>query len=143
MSAGVADRKEAVLVKALEAVFTGDRTSLPDVFAVDVVGWSPNFSVNSREELEDEFEENDSALSNVAFSVDTLDLVGDKAIAEWRVAADHSGPLLISDDLLLEPTGRRVVLAGATFAEFRGDRICAFRSYFDDAAIVEQLLFEC
>ena len=80
--------------------------------------------------------------SGVVISFDAIYVVGDHAIAEWRVAAEHTGPLVISDDVAIEPTGRHVELAGASFAEFRGDRICAFRSYFDDAALVEQLLRE-
>lgn len=79
--------------------------------------------------------------SNVVVNIDGLNLMGPKAIAEWRLAADHTGPLVIEGEDVLEPTGRRVVLSGATFAEFRDDRICAFRNYFDDAAPVEQLLF--
>ena len=79
------------------------------------------------------------------FSVDSLDVVGNKAIAEWRASADHTGPLVIGDgdddDLVIEATGRTIVLAGATFAEFDGDQISALRTYFDDAAIIEQLLF--
>jgi predicted ester cyclase len=58
------------------------------------------------------------------------------------VAADHTGPLFIDDDVVIEPTGRRLHLSGATVAEFDGDRICAFRSYFDDLALVEQALGE-
>ena len=41
----------------------------------------------------------------------------------------------MEDDVVLEATGPRLVLAGASFAEFRGDQICAFRHYFDDAAL--------
>jgi predicted ester cyclase len=74
--------------------------------------------------------------------VQALDQVGDKAIAEWHVAADHTGPLVVDDDLTIEPTGRRLHLSGATVAEFDGDRVCAFRSYFDDLALVEQVLAE-
>lgn len=74
--------------------------------------------------------------------VQALDQVGDKAIAEWHVALDHTGRLAIDDDLVVEPTGRRLHISGATIAEFDGDRICAFRSYFDDLALVEQALAE-
>jgi limonene-1,2-epoxide hydrolase len=81
-------------------------------------------------------------LSNIVISFDAVYLVGDNAIAEWRVGADHTGTLHIEDGLEIEPSGRRLVLAGATFAEFRGDQICAFRNYFDDAALLEQLLLD-
>ena len=67
---------------------------------------------------------------------------GDKVAAEWHVAVDHTGPIYVDDDLAVEPTGRRLHLAGATFAEFEGDRIKAFRHYFDDLALLEQALLD-
>jgi hypothetical protein len=131
-----------VLVQALEAAVTGEAGTLKDVFTDDVVGWSPNLAIASLAELADEWGERHDALSNIVISIDAVYLVGDTVIAEWRIGADHTGTLVVGDDIELEPTGRRIVLAGATFAEFRGDQICAFRNYFDDAALLEQLLFE-
>ena len=137
--------KQDTLTRALVAAVTGDHSIIEEVFTADVVAWSPNVSASNRAELEAEFRENDEALSNVVFSVDSLDVIGNKAIAEWRASADHTGPLVIGDgdddDLVIEATGRTIVLAGATFAEFDGDQISALRTYFDDAAIIEQLLF--
>ncbi len=130
----------AVLALAIEAAVTGDVDVIETAFTEDVVGWSPNISVSSRAELEAELADRDDALSNVVFSVDSLDVIGDKAIAEWRLAADHTGPLRLDEDVVLEATGARLVLAGASFAEFRGEQICAFRHYFDDAALIEQML---
>lgn len=69
-----------------------------------------------------------------------IDMIGSKGIAEWPVSAEHLQPITLDEGYVAEPTGQPVILAGATFAEFRGDRICAFRSYFDDAAILEQLM---
>jgi len=129
----------AVLAMALEAAVTGDEDIIDAAFTEDVVGWSPNLFVTSRDELAAELADRDEALSNVVFSLDALDVIGDKAIAEWRVEADHTGPLSF-DDVVMEATGRHVTLAGATFAEFRGEQICAFRHYFDDAAIIEQMI---
>lgn len=134
--------KETVLIQALEAAVTGDESRLEETFTEDVVGWSPNLAVNSRAELAEEFGDRHDVLSNIVISFDAVYLVGDNAIAEWRIGADHTGTLHIEDDLEIEPSGRRIVLAGATFAEFRGDQICAFRNYFDDAALLEQLLLE-
>ena len=133
------ESRQSVLLSALEAAVGLKPRDLSELFTDDVNGWSPNLYVTSRAELEAEFAERDDALSNIVIAIDTLDLVGSKAIAEWRLAADHTGPLVL-DDERIEPTGRRVILAGATFAEFRDDRICAFRNYFDDAALLEQLL---
>jgi ketosteroid isomerase-like protein len=134
--------KEAVLVQALEAAVTGDDRALDQTFTEDVVGWSPNLAVTSRAELAEEFGDRHDALSNIVIAFDAIYIIGDNAIAEWRISAEHTGPIVVEDDLQLEATGRTIVLAGATFAEFRGDRICAFRNYFDDAALLEQLLLE-
>jgi hypothetical protein len=134
--------KEAVLVQALEAAVTGDDSTLDQTFTEDVVGWSPNLAVTSRAELAEEFGDRHDALSNIVIAFDAIYVIGDNAIAEWRISADHTGPIVVDDDLQLEATGRTIVLAGATFAEFRGDQICAFRNYFDDAALLEQLLLE-
>jgi len=56
------------------------------------------------------------------------------------VEADHSGPYVLGDDAVIEPTGRRVKLAGVTVAEFRGEKIRSFRTYFDDLSLIEQLV---
>jgi hypothetical protein len=129
---------ETVLIQALEAAATGNVS--PDIFTDDVVGWTPNLAVSSRAELEKEWGERDEALSNVSVAIPGIHIIGDKAIAEFRLSADHTGPLVI-DDVVFEPTGKRGTLAGAIFAEFRGDQIASFRCYFDDAALLEQLLF--
>jgi hypothetical protein len=134
--------KEAVLIQALEAAVTGDDSTLDQTFTEDVVGWSPNLAVTSRAELADEFGDRHDALSNIVIAFDAIYIIGDNAIAEWRISADHTGPIVVEDGLQLDPTGRTIVLAGATFAEFRGDQICAFRNYFDDAALLEQLLLD-
>jgi ketosteroid isomerase-like protein len=134
--------KETVLIQALEAAVAGDDSKLDETFTEDVVGWSPNLAVSSRAELAEEFGDRHDVLSNIVISFDAVYVVGDNAIAEWRLGADHTGPLVVGDERTIDATGRRLVLAGATFAEFRGDQICAFRNYFDDAALLEQLLLD-
>ena len=51
----------------------------------------------------------------------------------------HTGPLAIADGLMVEPTGTRISIQGVTIAEFRGDRICALRQYWDELSVFEQL----
>ncbi len=134
--------KETVLIQALEAAVTGDESKLGETFTEDVVAWSPNLAVSSLAELVEEFGDRHDVLSNIVISFDAVYIVGDNTIAEWRLGADHTGPLVVGDEFTIDPSGRRIVLAGATFAEFRGDQICAFRNYFDDAALLEQLLID-
>jgi ketosteroid isomerase-like protein len=126
----------------LKAALTGDGDAMGDLVTDDVIGWSPNLLVRSRAELLEAFGRREDTFSGIEVNVRALDELGDKAIAEWHVAADHTGPLFVDDDMVIEPTGRRLHLSGATVAEFDGDRICSFRSYFDDLALVEQALGE-
>jgi hypothetical protein len=139
MAAVVTDRT-AVLRRLLEASIGADPHTIADVVTKDVSGWSPNLNVRSREELLDVVGDLDDVFTNVEGTIDAVDEVGDKTIAEWHLSADHTGRLVLDDDLFLEPTQRRLHLAGATFAEFEGDRICAFRHYFDDLALLEQVI---
>jgi predicted ester cyclase len=119
---------------------TGDASAVADLVTEDVVGWSPNLMVESRDELLTALDVRDDSFTQVEFDLTALDHIGDKTIAEWHVSADHTGPLFIDDDLAIESTGRRLHLSGVTIAEFDGNRICAFRSYFDDMALIEQVL---
>lgn len=128
------------LRRLLHLVATGDDAAVDDLVTDDVTGWSPNLHVTSRSQLIDALDGREEAFSGVEVNVRSLDEISDKAIAEWHVALDHTGPLVIDDDTVIEATGRRLHLSGATFAEFDGDLICAFRSYFDDLALVEQAL---
>ncbi len=137
---GLAGSRRETLTRALEASVSGHADLIDETFTEDVVVSSPTVTVWSRAQLKDVLADRDDALSNVEVRIDALDVVGIKAIAEWRLEAEHSGPLLVGDDVLVEATGRTVTLAGATFAEFSGSRIARIRHYFDDASLMEQLL---
>ena len=51
---------------------------------------------------------NDAAFTNVGLSIRGLDEVGNKAFAEWVVEADHTGPFMLTDDAVLDATGRHI-----------------------------------
>jgi hypothetical protein len=72
--------------------------------------------------------------------IDALDVIGNKGYAEYRVNAVFSGPFEIDDDTVIEPNGRELLVGAAIVAEFSGDTISAFRNYFDNAALLEQML---
>jgi ketosteroid isomerase-like protein len=139
--ATIASAQANVLRSLLEAVVTGDGDRMADLVTADVLGWSPHLAIASREDLLAAMGgRDDDSFSGIDLQIRAIDQIGDKAIAEWHVAADHTGPLVVDDDVVIAPTGRRVHLSGATVAEFDGELVCAFRSYFDDLAIVEQAL---
>jgi predicted ester cyclase len=133
------ESRSNVFVRALETAVGVGKDDPSDLFTDDVRCWSPALNVSSLADLSAALEDRDEALSNVTVSVRSLNTAGNKVIAEWRLDADHTGPITLSEDYTVEPTGRHVHVGGATFAEFRGDKIEAFRSYFDDLALIEQL----
>jgi hypothetical protein len=132
-------RKE-VLRKALEAELGDTSIDPATIFTDDVVGWSPFVSVSGLRDMAALSAIRETALSNPVILYRGLDEVGNKAIAEWVVEADHTGPYALDDDMQLEPTGNRVALAGVTVADFREGKIRSFRTYFDDLSLIEQLV---
>ena len=132
--------RKDVLLQALKAELGETAVDLTKLCTDDVVGWSPLASVSGLPALAAVSELRELAFSNVVLLTRGLDEVGNKVFAEWVVEADHTGPYVLDDDAVIEPTGRRVRLAGVTVAEFRGEKIRSFRTYFDDLTMIEQLL---
>ena len=132
-------RKE-VLSEALKAEVGAASVDPETLFTDDVVGWSPYVTVSGLAALADLSALREEAFSNVVVTFRGLDEVGNKAFAEWLVEADHTGPLVLSEDTALEATGRHVQLPGVTVADFRDGKIRSFRTYFDDLSLIEQLV---
>ena len=136
----MSESRKDVLVKALEAEVGGASVDLGTFFTDDVVGWSPLSTVSGLTGLADLSALNEVAFSNVVLVFRGLDEVGNKAFAEWVVEADHTGPLVLDEDAVLEATGRHVEMAGVTVADFREGKIRSYRTYFDDISLIEQLV---
>jgi hypothetical protein len=79
-----------VLTRALDACVKGDTGPLPELFADDVSGWSPNMLVSSLGELTEAVGARDESISNVSILVHGL------------------GPFPIGDEVI-EPNGPRLV----------------------------------
>ena len=132
--------RKNVLLKALEAEAGLASVDPVTLFTDDVVGWSPYASVSGLAAVAELASLRETTFSNVNMSLRGLDEVGNRAFAEWVIEADHTGPLVLSEDAVLDATGRHVQLAGATVADFRGGKIRSFRTYFDDLSLIEQML---
>jgi ketosteroid isomerase-like protein len=131
--------RATTLIRALRAAVEGDGGAVPALFTDDVKAWAPGMSAGSAAELAAEFARRDDAFSAIDIEVFPLDVSGPYACVEWSVSMTHSGTLVIGDELTVEPTGLSISLHGATIAEFRGDRICALRQYWDELALLDQL----
>jgi ketosteroid isomerase-like protein len=132
-------RKE-VLADAIRAEAGAASVNPKTLFTDDVVGWSPYATVSGLAALADLSALREEAFSNVVITFRGLDEVGNKAFAEWLVEADHTGPLVLSEDSVLEATGRHVQLPGVTVADFREGKIRSYRTYFDDISLIEQIV---
>ena len=132
--------RKDVLSKALDAEIGGSSVDLGTLFTDDVVGWSPYAAVSGLEALAALSALREVAFSNVVILYRGLDEVGNKAFAEWVVEADHTGPLVLGEDAVLEATGRHVKLPGVTVADFRDGKIRSFRTYLDDVSLIEQIV---
>src|SRR5512132_2501610 len=128
------------LRRALEAGVTGDVDALPELFTADVSGWGPHMLVSSLDELKETLAAREDALSDVEIEINSLDVFGNKGFVEYRINAVFSGPFVLDEDTVIEPTGGKILLGAALVAEFSGDKISAFRNYFDDAALLEQMV---
>jgi ketosteroid isomerase-like protein len=135
----MSESRKDVLLKALEAELGDAAVDPGTLFTDDVVGWSPIATVSGLTDLANLAAVRETAFSNVVIMLRGLDEVGNKAFAEWLIEADHTGPLVLGEDAVLDATGRHVLMAGVTVADFRGEKIRSFRTYFDDVLLIEQI----
>ncbi len=131
--------RAAILVRALHAGVEGDRRAISDVYTDDVRAWTPASSTATLSELMADFDRRDDAFSDIELEVAPLDVGGEFACVEWSVTMTHTGQLAVGEEMIVEPTGVRVTLNGVTVAEFRGERICSLRQYWDEFAVFDQL----
>ena len=134
------ESRKDVMVKALEAEVGSASVDLSTLFTDDVVGWSPYATVSGLTALAELSALRELAFSNVVILLRGVDEVGNRAYAEWLIEADHTGPLVLDEDVVLEATGRHVQLAGVSVADFREGKIRSFRTYFDDLSMIEQIV---
>jgi ketosteroid isomerase-like protein len=127
------------LVRALRAGVDGDHDTVRALVTDDVRAWTPAFSTATRDELIAALANRDEAFSDIELRATPLDVGGDFACVEWSVEMTHSGALAVGPDTTIEPTGTRVSVHGITVAEFDAERICSFRQYWDELAMLEQL----
>ena len=136
----MSESRKDVMVKALEAEVGSTSVDLATLFTDDVVGWSPYATVSGLAGLSELSALRDIAFDNVVILLRGVDEVGNRVYAEWVIEADHTGPLVLDDDVVLDPTGRHVELAGCSVADFREGKISSFRTYFDDLSMIEQIV---
>jgi hypothetical protein len=121
-------RLAPLLHEALLALVTGVPPG-SEVFADEVVVESRYLSAQDRCELFDRLGDRRGAFSDVELVLDRVDAGSVWVDVTWRFSATHSGPILVNEDELYEPTGRRVTGGGVTHFDV-GDG-CIWRVVFE------------
>jgi SnoaL-like domain len=119
------------------------RLHADDDLAPDAVVWSPTVLATTRAEAAAALRplrDHDDALTEVRVLVVATHVLEDRVFLEWRLTARFTNPCFIDDDLLVEPTGRLVETAGVQVATFRGEQLTSVHCYYDDLALLEQLV---
>ena len=133
----------ATLRRAIEIFISPDDgalSKLADLFVDDVTVWTPNMLAVGLSGLKENLSFRESAFSDVDIRFDTLDIFGNRGLAEFRVAGTFSGPFVIDESVVIEPNGKQLLLGAAAVADFQQTKIKAIRAYFDDASLLEQML---
>jgi hypothetical protein len=139
-SRGAPDPLYARLAELVRATVVGEPVELHLALAADAVGWSPSGAFTYRDQAVALSLECASSLVVEEFRIESLSWQDPLVSAEWRLVARQSEPLLIDEDILVEPTDRAIRLVGATIATVRRDRVEVLNTYFDDATLIEQIL---
>jgi predicted ester cyclase len=67
---------------------------------------------------------------------------GDHTAVEWVYRGTHAGPIVIPGGVVVPPTGRPIVLRGASFLRFNAQGLIAEEHrYYDVRGLLEQLGF--
>jgi ketosteroid isomerase-like protein len=128
-----------ILVRALRAGIDRDHETVRALVTDDVRAWTPAFSTATQDELIDALDQRDDAFSDIDLRITPLDVGGGFACVEWSVDMTHTGTVSLGPQANIEPTGTRVTVHGVTVAEFQDERICSFRQYWDEFAVLEQI----
>ena len=128
----------------LRAILVGERVDdLEQWLAPEVVVWSPAHYSSDRAELLCGLHApsgDDDTLSEVVIEATSMDVALPRVYLEWRLTARFSRPCFIDDDLLVEPTGRLVETAGVLVSTLVDGLIVSAHCYYDDSALLEQLV---
>lgn len=134
---------EEQCLRILRAALLGEGLDeLGLVLHPDAVLWSPTMCAVSCAEAVVALRQviEGDTLTDVSISVVKFDLAEPNAYLEWRLSGRFSNPCFVDSDLLLEPTGGLVETAGVMTVTRLGDLVVDAHCYYDDLALLEQLL---
>jgi hypothetical protein len=140
---GAVHEVRAACERLLRAILTGeDADGLEASLDSAAVVWSPVRSTSTRAEFAAELRTpgDGDTLTEVEIEAINVDVVEPRVYLEWRLSARFSHACFIDDDLMVEPTQRLVEAAGALVVTMSEGLITAAHCYYDDFALLEQVV---
>jgi hypothetical protein len=120
------DQLRALVRALLWSLLTGDPPGA-EIFTADVVVDSPLIAAANRFELLEQIDDRRGVLSTVELEVERIEREDSIVEVLWRFRGIHTGPLLVNDDQLFEPTGRQLGTSVVSRLELRDGRVCHMR----------------
>lgn len=105
-----------------------------------VVTWTPSTLLRSRAALIEALSHSDDAIGEIDVVTSASIVAGNVAHVEWTVSGVFARAGFLNDDVLVEPSGRAIRVAGSSVATFADERVAFIRCYFDRLGILEQVL---
>lgn len=106
---------------------------------VDV--WTPSIRLRSRYELMSALVNADDTIGEISVAFSEAAATSSTVLLEWSAIGRFTGPALLNDDELVEPTGAAIRVDGTLGLSFSGGhRATQIRCYYDRLAVIEQLV---
>ncbi|WP_040492114.1 nuclear transport factor 2 family protein [Ilumatobacter nonamiensis] len=119
----------------------GDLRHLEAALEELVVVWTPAVCLRSRSEVVRALADADDALGEVVVVFDSSASTGSSVFVEWVATGRFTGPALLNDDELVEPSGAVIRVGGAMQLSFQdGQHVSEIHCYYDRLGLTEQLI---
>lgn len=142
-TASVSTRAERTVradyLRGLKLYNRGDLDRYADEYTDNADLVTPNGTFRGRTAIREYWRRQRDAFPDLALHVDAATVHGNTIVVEWTWTGTNTGPRASGDGIQQPPTGRRVEVRGAEFAELVDHKISSYRMYWDRAAIFQQL----
>lgn len=126
------------------ALLTGEFSeSLIEWMDPNIVVWTPTVTASGRGATLDAFRSDDpdgDTLTEITIDAVNVDMTTCHIYVEWRLTGRFTNACFVDDDRVVEPTGRLAELSGVLVATVADGCATAVNCYYDDMAILEQLV---
>jgi hypothetical protein len=104
--------------------------------------WTPSLSTASRTELVSALLDGDDSITDITVRVLDAGFAASTTYLRWSASGRFSRAGFLNDDVLIEPSGRTIDVAGASVVAYVRGRPACMSCYYDSLAVLEQVLMD-